>query len=123
MKRLIPVIALLSIAATIQMDITPETPKRYPLQIVCPISQQAIYYCNIEELYWDEPLESFLNENTCLPVNSSIPPIKNGEGIIFPCPTTDDRPIRILKEFDPEMRYQTIQLFTNKGWMPKRRRS
>lgn len=124
MKKTLAILALamVSMGASIQVVEITEAPKYEPLQIICPASKRPIYSCNIEELYWNEPLLTFINSKNCLPSDPSIKEIIDSEAIDFPCGLNETSPVRILKEYDNRFKYQTIQIFTNKGWMPKRER-
>lgn len=97
--------------------------KRAPLEILClgglesPEAAHVLYNCNVEEFFYgDKP-----NPEVCQPVMPNLPPFRIGERAICP----HDGSSSVHSDL-PEARFgvlgEQMDIFTNKGWMPRKTR-
>lgn len=91
----------------------PEVRLQPDLLIVCPKCGFVFYQCEVSELFGGDPVKS----DICKPFSPEIQELRPGIDIL--CPIDGIRPYKTTKWKNGNI---TTQVFTNKGWMPRRYR-
>lgn len=81
---------------------------QYPLKIICPKCGFTFYNCIVDELFDQE----YIGPEICMAAQDGVSELLPGNNAI--CPIDATYPYQSFKNGD--------KFFTNKGWMPTRRR-